>query len=416
MENPEEAGDANTAGASYPPRAKSMEFWARTAAALAVSVLLTAIAWLSFLNQPANDFTEYYCAGQIVRAGLGNRLYDFASQFQCESQFGAVHVFYNHPAFETLLFLPFTYLNYTKAYLAWMLLSIILLLAVVRIIEAQLHASAVITEYTRVPADLGMLFVIFLTFAPVTTCLSLGQDSILMLFIYSAVFLLLDKNRHFLAGCVLACGLYKFQAVIPFAFILGLRRRWTTVGGFLLGGLCLMLISLAVSGTGSLSGYPSFLLTELRENIGGFNPSAMPNIRGLFTLLVHGKIGNIPSALLIFFFSMLTLWWTARGWRDDEFRLSLAAGLIATVLASFHLYNYELSLLLLPIAIVCSELTRNKMLRNEKVLTGSLIVLFIAPLHRFLSLQNAYGLMCLPILAMFWVTMSKIRVFRYDSR
>ena len=405
MENSAGGWEANTAGATG-------EFWVRAAAVLAVTALVIAIAWLSFLNQPNNDFTEYYCAGQIVRAGLGNRLYDLATQFECESKLGPVHVFYYHPAWESLLFLPLTYLDYRKAYFVWMLLSVGLLLAAVRTIESHLHASAAITEYTRVPADLGLLFAVFLTFAPVTTCLLLGQDSILMLLIYTVVFVLLDENRHFPAGCLLACALYKFQAVIPFVFILALRRRWRTVGGFLLGAFILTLVSVAISGAGSLTGYPRFLLNGLRENIGGFNPRATPNIRGLFTLLSQGKIDNIPLTLLVAFTSILTLWWTAQRWRDDQFRLSFAAGLIATVLTSFHVYNYELTVLLLPIAIVCSELTRHRMLRNEKALTAALSVLFIAPLHRLLSLKDVYALMCLPVLAMLWVTVSTVRTLR----
>ncbi|MBV9624967.1 MAG: DUF2029 domain-containing protein [Acidobacteria bacterium] len=413
MEKHEEGREAQTTVASLRPCAKSPEIWIRAAAILALTVLMVAIAWFSFLSQSNNDFTEYYCAGQIVRSGLGDRLYNLATQFECESKLGPVHVFYYHSAFESLIFLPFTYLSYRRAYLLWMLLSVIVLVAVARLIERRLHASDAITEYTRVPADLGLLFALFLTFAPVTTCLLLGQDSILMLLIYSVVFVLLDDNRHFLAGCVLACGLYKFQAVIPFVFILALRRRWTTVGGFLLGAISLLFVSVLVAGTGSLRGYPGFLLYGLRENIGGFNPRATPNIRGLLTVLGGEKIGNVPLTVLIVLASVLVLWWAGRSWRDDQFRLSFAAALTATVLASFHMYNYELTLLLLPITIVASELKRSQMLRKEKALTAALIVLFISPLHRLFLLRDAYGLMCLPIMTVFLVTLSNVRLPRY---
>src|SRR5947209_10203577 len=71
------------------------------------------------------DFAIYYCAGDVVRHGLGHQLYDPAPRFEVEQQFATyVPQFrgplpYTHPPFETLFFLPFSYLSWIHAYTAW---------------------------------------------------------------------------------------------------------------------------------------------------------------------------------------------------------------------------------------------------------------------------------------------------------
>jgi len=369
-----------------------------------VTALVVGIAWLNFQSQPNNDFTEYYCAGQIVRTGQGHRLYDLMTQFQCETSFGPVHVFFYHPAWESLLFVPFTFLGHHAAYFLWTLFSIGLLIISTQHIESRTKASCVITAYTRVPADLGLLYAVFLTFAPVTTCLLLGQDSMLMLLIYTLVFVFFDQKKAFLAGFVLAFGLYKFQAVVPFVLILALSRQRKALAGFATGALIPISVSLIVGGAQSVVAYPRFLLTGIQQNIGGFNPRAAPNIRGLLTLALGDVLSPRAVIVLVALTSILILWWMGRSWKEKQFRFSFAGALLATVLASFHLYNYELSVLLLPISIVCSELARYDLLRREKILLLTLVPLFIAPLHRLLSLHDVYALMCVPILSMLWIT------------
>jgi len=52
------------------------------------------------------DFSEFYAAGQIVRQGLGNRLYDLRVQAEFQLQVAPVHAFYLRPPFEALLLFP----------------------------------------------------------------------------------------------------------------------------------------------------------------------------------------------------------------------------------------------------------------------------------------------------------------------
>jgi Glycosyltransferase family 87 len=279
-----------------------------------------------------------------------------------------------------------------------------LLVVVVSLIESRTKVSLAVSQYAKIRADAGLVLVIFLTFAPTTTCLLIGQDSILILLVYTIVFVMLRLGAEFRAGCALACGLFKFHLIIPFVIILLLRRRWPALKGFAAVGSLLILITIAISGVGVLREYPRVLLFDsAHRQIMGFNPEFTPNVRGLLYLLEKGRQLYLFSWLTVIF-SVLALLWAAKNWRDDRFEWSFSASLLATLLASYHLYNYDLTLLLLPIAIVCGELAqRMRLLQGNVFLTSVLVILFLPWVHFFLLKQAIYALMSIPILVLFFI-------------
>jgi hypothetical protein len=351
------------------------------------------------------DFSEFYGAGQMVREGLGAKLYDLGLQTQFQSRVAAVHAFYLRPPFEALLFIPFSYIRYATAYALWTLISLGILAVVTVLIESTTNVRMAITKYTKVRADLGLILVVFLTFAPTTTCLSIGQDSILILLVYTLVFVLLKRGAEFQAGCVLACGLFKFHLIVPFVLILVLRKKWRAIGGFAAIASLLFLVSIAVAGPGVVVQYPKVLFfnrTHWQQM--GFQPRFTPNIRGFLYLLVRGKLPGAVYGAFIATFSAAAVWWSAKKWRNEQFELSFAASVLATLLVSFHLFTYDLTLLLLPISIVCGALAqRGRLSPGNSTLTAVLIVFFLPPVHFFLLTQEIYALMFIPIVVLFFV-------------
>ena len=379
--------------------------------------LMLGIALFSFparKNDDTRDFSQFYCAAQIVRRGLGRQLYDLKTQVEFQSKVASVHVFYNHPPFEALLFLPFTYFNYRAAYTLWTVTGLALLVCTALLIESHTKVSLAVAQYARVHADFGLVVIIFLTFGPATTCLLIGQDSMLMLSIYTLAFILLKRGAEFQAGCVLACGLFKFQFIVPFVLILVLRKKWSTVSGVATVGALLVAASTKISGGQVITEYPRFLLLDRTyQQIAGFAPEYMPNIRGLLYLATKGRLPVAILGGLVAIFSLVALWLAAKNWQDRHFSLSFSASLFATLLASYHLYNYDLTLLLLPIAIVCGELAqRRRLLSIPGITTAALILLFTPPMHRLLLLHGVYALMCIPILVLF---ISAARLIRFSS-
>ena len=148
--------------------------------------------------------------------------------------------------------------------------------------------------------DFGLLLVIFLTFAPTMDCLLIGQDSVLVLLVYTLVFVALKRNREFAAGCFLACGLFKFHLVLPFAIIFLLRRRWSFVLGFASIATLLFLLSLVVSGPGVVLSYPAMFLNPRHRLLLGFQPQYAANIRGFVFLLTNGRLPDAVAGALAF--------------------------------------------------------------------------------------------------------------------
>ncbi len=381
------------------------------------AVLLIVCLGLGYvlLRFPANkqdtsrllDFSEFYAAGQIVRHGLGNRLYDLKVQAEFQLQVAPVHAFYLRPPFEALLFIPFTYLSYRGAYTAWVLFSLAVLFGAASLIQKNTNVLDAMLQYTRgIPVDFGLMLVVFLTFAPTMNCFLIGQDSLLILIIYTLVFLALKRGRELQAGALLACGLFKFHLVLPFAIIFALRRRGSFLWGFAGIALVLVAISVLVSGPGVIVTYPKIFLSSNYRALMGFQPEYAANIRGLVYLITRGKIPVAISGAVVAALSVLLLWVAAKTWKDNELELGFSAAVIAALLTGFHAFIYDLSLLLLPVAIVCGELAKRKTLLSNRALNAVLIVLFVPPLHHVLISYHVYAIMGVALVALFVIVAS----------
>ena len=371
------------------------------------------ILGLVLLNSPrgkedtsnATDFSSFYCAAQIVRAGLGSQLYDLRLQKEFQSRVAAVHAFYNHAPYEAILFVPFTLLSYRTAYWVWTVCNVVLLAWATLILDRSTGVRQALSQFVRIEVDRGLLFVVFLTFAPVTTCLLLGENSMLTLLIFAGTFALFRAGRGFLGGALLALGLFKFQLILPIVLILGLRRKWHFLSGFSASAFLLVVVSMAVSGTQVLWEYPRFIAFESgHPELAGFHPIFMPNLRGLFSLLAFGYSGRVVL-FAVAIASALTIVWTAKNWRADVPSLSFSASVLASMLVSFHLYNYDLSLVLIPVSILCGALVERGVLLQSRAIWVTLAVLFVNPLHLLLLFHNLYAVMCLPLLILLFGTM-----------
>jgi hypothetical protein len=376
----------------------------------AVSLLVALGAAYALLSFPASredksrllDFSEFYAAGEIVRQGLGKNLYDLRLQAEFQLQVAPVHAFYLRPPFEALLFLPLTYLSYRTAYAAWVVLSLVMLAGAARLMQKNTNVLGALAQYTRgIPVDFGLLFILFLSFAPIMNCFMIGQDSVLLLLIYTLVFLALKRGRELEAGGILACGLFKFHLVLPFAIIFALRRRGSFLSGFALIGVGLAAISMFICGPGVVAAYPKMFLNSDYRRLMNFQPEYAANIRGLVYLLGGGKIPSAAYGAIVGVLSALLLWLTAKIWKDSELELSFSAAVIAALLTGLHSFVYDLSLLLLPVSIMCGELAKRSGLLRNSTLNAVLIVLFVPPIHHLLISYHVYALMCLPLAALF---------------
>jgi hypothetical protein len=347
--------------------------------------------------EKGTDFPEFYAAAKVVKAGLGPRLYDPLIQQQFQIQYtGRIGTYFNHPPFEVLFYLPFAAAPSQRAYVLWSLLNLGLLTAVARSLQ---HYA-----FTRVAWQ--ALLALFLVFAPVLLNLMQGQDSVLLLFFVAMSFAALTRGKEFLAGCLLACGLFKFHLIFPLGLILVVNRTKRFLLGFLCFGMLLILISVAICGPGFLIAYPRFLSGLPSLPFSGIHPRHMANLRGLAALIIPGsKSASLPLTIAAPF---LLLAIAVRGsilarMQPQATALMFASSVLASLLAGYHLSPHDLSLLLVPMTLISTYILASHQIskRLRTILLVSLVILYLPPLHLFLLATHSYAYAAIPILVLF---------------
>jgi hypothetical protein len=359
------------------------------------------------------DFTAFYAAGLTVRQGHGDRLYDPQEQWRVQQEFAKNVAIRRAPLpylrlpFEALLFVPFTFLPYSAAYVFWFLLNLGVVIAVALRLRQELKLCAF-------PAWLPVL--VALAFVPVFLTLLQGQDSIFLLLFYGLAFVALRQGADFRAGCWLGLGLIKPHLVLPFVAIGFLRGKYKMICGFLVVGVVLSAVSLGVVGWNGLLRYPGYLL-ELEQHTerGLVRPRDNPNLRGLVegfgsglapARVIAGVVATLSAGLLIW------VWVRGRGknrGKNNEVEQGRAADLIfcqamiASLLVSYHAFAYDLSLLLLPIFLLMPDWNERPSGPPRWTLFGPPAVLLCAPIFPLLWLQwHALSLLAIVLLIWMW--------------
>jgi hypothetical protein len=341
-----------------------------------------------------SDFAIYYCAGSMVRQGLGHQLYDTATQFRVQREFAPEVSIrqgplpYNHPPFEALLFLPFTYIPYPQAFVLWDLTNLAMLAALPFLLRPYLPK---LRKYSW-----PLWVLVSLAFSPIFFALLQGQDSILLLFLYALAFVYLKKDNLPGAGVWLALGLFKFHLVLPFAILLLVqKKRRKILYGFLPAATALALISLATVGGEALRAYPHYVM-YLERNLpqSAIVPSDMPNLRGILYLFMASKpyfgAALLLSSGIVFLFAA----WRLRG--NGNLRLlnlKFSLAVVVTVLVSYHALRHDLSILVLPIFLLADELLDEKRLGGWPSAAAVGAIIFFSPLQLVLSMRyNLLGI------------------------
>ena len=373
-------------------------------AVLGLAMVVLYFAQLFPRMQKGLDFADFYAAARMVRDGHGRELYDPLVQNQYLIRYsGRVGSYFNHPPFETLIYLPFSILPLSPAYALWCAFQAILLIAVARLLERN-----VLRRWSW-----RVLVLVFLLYVPVLLDFLQGQDALLLLFLLTLAFATLERKREFGAGCLLGCGLFKFHLAIPAALPLFFIGRKKLACGFALVAIALLAVSIGISGWAVIATYPRFLLHLGSLPLAGIHNAQKANLRGLFGLLLPGSEGVVLGLMLLS--SALIVWLTVRSHAlampdAGSARLAFANTVFAALLVGYHLSPHDLSILLLPMILLVDHLlTSDGIPRSTRlVLLVTLGVLFLPPLHLLLLHVHLYSYACLPVLVLFGVTCTEI--------
>jgi hypothetical protein len=328
-----------------------------------VAFFVVAMLWLNLLfvrdywegtKHGLTDFSVFYTAGTILREGLGHQLYDRQLQYEIQQGFTRRVPFrrgplpFIHPPFEALIFWPLSWLNYRTAYWVWDAISVVMLVGVGVILRSCVTAFRLVNWKFTIYA---------FTFFPVVMCLLQGQDSILLLLFCTLALRAMKRESDVLAGCWLALGSLKFQFTLPIVALFFLWQRRRVLLGFLPVVLVLVLLSVAVSGIRSLVDYPRFALQVVEtQNLGGVPLSLLPNLHGLGLGWASiprsfGMMLVLAGSCLLFGYAVLK-----GGASDplsaDVFDLRFSLAIVVAVLVAWQTNIHDLSLLILPLALL----------------------------------------------------------------
>ncbi len=374
------------------------EFAKNLSLLLALVPLPILVANHSAEMQKGTDFHEFYAAARMVLAGRGHDLYTAAAQDEFQvCYFSGKGTYFNHPPFETLLYLPFALCSPRYAHWLWYVLSVGLLFAV-----AKLLVRHVLQGY-----DSRVVLCLFLLFVPLLLNFLQGQDSALLLLVLTSTFVALKNRQEFAAGCLLACGLFKPHLVLPVSIALLPSTGKKFLTGFASVAIILSLLSVGICGWDVFAAYPRFVWASQKLPLAGIHPEQMANLRGLILRLFPQRapidLGLILAASLLVLSLAIRGWITARSRSKWSVDLGFANVVIAGTLVSYHLSPHDLTILLLPLTLIFSYIRTTTAIptRMYLALTGSLAVIFLPPLDLFLLREQMYAYASLPVLILF---------------
>lgn len=320
------------------------------------------------VNIFAADFVTYYSSARLIVTGHGASIYNFAAINRTGSQviypfrpgLGGIGPFLYTPWLAVLI-APLALMPYTTAYALWVIFN----LAVAVFSLAALARFAGLSKLT------ATLFVCLgLSSLPVFAALGQGQVSLIELALLVSVLLALQKEQNIAAGFLLSLVLIKPQYALPVFAVLLLRRRWRACAAFAVSAVLLAAVPLPLLGTGIESSYLHALVHFYgMHGHAAYLPAPTINysLPGLIALFAPSYL-SISAVFLVCISLMLTVWSALRS-RTVEVPLALA--LAVTLLASPHVLIYDVSLLIIPVAVL---------LRCERSWAGLAIAVYAAPL------------------------------------
>ncbi len=321
------------------------------------------------------DYLMFYTAGQTLADGATEDLYDFVAQSERQQAIigPALEDFfaYINLPFLAWLYVPFSAVPYVWSFVLWSLLGLLILWLCLKGLGK------------------GDAWPLALTFVPVFSTISFGQNAFLSLGLLTAVYLLWRKDQKVAAGLVLALLVYKPQLVlgVGFLWLLNWRQDWKALVAFWAGEVGLIALTATVMPE-ALAAYA--VLTQetlpVLASLEQFPVWHMHHIRGFWQLLFPSLVADG----LWLFGNLMALWLFWRLWRGgnhdvEGVRLEarpfwFAWAILITLWTTPHAMVYDWSLLLIPAVLLWEWDGGFRPLLRRLMIVGWLVYLISGPL------------------------------------
>ncbi len=260
---------------------------------------------------------------------------------------------------------PLSQLDYLTSARMWLGLMIGCLVASLILVRRVLHVPV------------ALLIVLALS-PPVLVSLTSGQKGTLLLLIFTATFALFRSGKAFASGAVFALIAFKPHLALPIGLMMLVAGHWRWVLGtyFTLG---ILLVASARGGLDVCGGY-----VGICQNLGDYLQTGGYRLEEGFSLwsAAHMLVGDPGGARLVAAaISIVLVIATGLACRralsvGEEVGIAraFAALTLATVLVAPHFYIYDLTILLLPAAILAREAMRSDATRRNWLPVGLIAV------------------------------------------
>jgi hypothetical protein len=339
------------------------------------------------------DFRHLYTAGYMVRLGHAKDIYEYRLYEQYQNHLvgpaeGALP--FNHLAYEALFYVPFSFLTYSQAYFAFLIVNLLIVAASIRVL------LPLFSPLAQIWAPLPVAIIV--CFLPISIALIEGQDSLILLALFAAAIMTAYAQEDARAGALLGLTLFKFQYALPVVFLFFIWKRWRFLAGFAASGAAVIGTSVLLVGiSGSRSYLQSLTAMSARYSsanglLYGIHPDGMPNLRGVAYVVTGGSVS--ASHWIVLLGSAAVMICAAQK------RPALPGALLTALLVSFHQMISDASLLILPLGLVLVESMAPGRTRREHITLALASTAIIGPTFLLFAGTRFY-LLALPVLGVF---------------
>ncbi|TMA56421.1 MAG: DUF2029 domain-containing protein [Deltaproteobacteria bacterium] len=294
------------------------------------------------------DFVIFYAQPLMLRQNP-RALYDLDQQLAFQKKFVPTErvLIFPYPPITAALLVPLTLLSFSGAFLAMTVLNIGLIWAILRRLVRDLNLTSDQTQW--------LLLATLCNFGIQATLFN-SHGSIIILYIMTRHVLAQKKRKEIAAGIWAGMLCLKLQYLALPHFVFLLHRAWR---GFFTGVLAATVL---VGGSFLLLGEQTFIqYLQIIQRYSGSehdwtNPlEGMHNLRALAGVWLPVPWGWIVWAAAMAIVLLAVVWLNQRARHlSNGFEISWIGNSIALLLLSPHLFTHDLSLLVIPAALLLS--------------------------------------------------------------
>ncbi|MCL2450855.1 MAG: DUF2029 domain-containing protein [Polyangiaceae bacterium] len=300
------------------------------------------------------DLMGHLTGGALVNAGRLGSIYDVAAQRAVQvawTQRPEALDLYISPPLVAYLYAPLARLPYGAAAATWTAISIASLAL----------GGALVARAAPLPrAQRDLVFLLWASSYPLIDLLGSGQDTGLSLVLWAGGVLLSLERRDVASGLVFSLGLFKPQLFLlpPLVFLLFGRARALAAWAF--GAAAHVGLTLAIFGGAGVSAWLAILRSH--EYLDSLHTELAPKMTSLmpfgYSLAppgwgTAGRFAGGALSLALVALAAVRCVSAERTSGADE-RGVWALAVLTTLIASPHLFDYDLALLIVPVALLWS--------------------------------------------------------------